>query len=79
MRLKQVPLDFSFQFLYGGILFSNLFFGLPKLIPWTIVHGFWPENKNFEFGGKRILLERASQEKHNGANFSFIPPSCEEL
>ena len=32
--------------------FSPSFFGLPKLKPWTIVHGFWPENKNFEFGGK---------------------------
>ena len=47
--------------------------------PWTIVHGFWPENEKFEFGKKRIPSERASQEHQNGANFNFIAPSSEEL
>ena len=28
---------------------------------------------------KRIPLEKASQEEHNGTNFSFIAPSSEEL
>ena len=28
---------------------------------------------------KRILSERVSQEKQNGANFSFVAPSSEEL
>ena len=44
-----------------------------------IVHGFWPESENFDFGKKRISSERASQEEQNGANFSFIAPSSEEL
>ena len=48
--------------------------------PWTIVHDFWPENKNLVFREKEYIpSERASQEKHNGANFRFIEPSSEEL
>ena len=35
----------GFSFLQSGILLSKLFFGLPKIKPpWTIVHGFRPEN-----------------------------------
>ena len=47
--------------------------------PWTIVYGFWPENENFDFSKKMISLERAFQKEQNGANFSFIAPSSEEL
>ena len=32
--------------------FLQTFFGLPKIKPWTIVHGFRPENGNFDFGFK---------------------------
>ena len=46
---------------------------------WTIVHGFRPENENFDFGKKMIASERAFQEEQNGANISFIAPSSEEL
>ena len=55
------------------------FFGLLKIKPWTIVHGLGPENENFDFGKKMISSERASQEEQNGANFSFIAPSSDEL
>ena len=58
---------------------SLTFFSDSKIETMDYSPCFLPENKNFEFAGKRILLERASQEKHNGANFSFIAPSCEEL
>ena len=34
---------------------------------WTIVHDFWPESEHF---GKN---------EENGANFSFVAPSSEEL
>ena len=78
MRLKQVPLDFSFRFPWGGILFSKLFLDFQKIKPWTIVHGFWPETEKFDIGQKRIPSERASQEEQNGANFSFIAPSILE-
>ena len=47
--------------------------------PWTIVHGFRPENEKFDFGKKTISSERASQEEQNGANFSSVAPSSEEL
>ena len=52
MRLKLVPLDFSFHFLWGRISFSQLF-GTPKIKPWTIVHGFWPETEKFDFSPKK--------------------------
>ena len=45
----------------------------------VLVHGFRPETKNVDSGKKRIPHERASQEEHNGANFSFTAPSSEEL
>ena len=52
------------------------FYGLPKIKPWVIVHGFWPKSEKFDSGKKkRIPSERASQEEQNGANFSFIAPS----
>ena len=41
--------------------------------PWF---DFWESKKVRE---KRIPSERASQEEQNGANFSFIAPSSEEL
>ena len=47
--------------------------------PWTIVHGFRPKSENFDFGKKIIPSEGASKEEQNGANFSFIVPSSEEL
>ena len=50
----------------------------PVKTPYYIVHGFRPENENFDFGKKRISSERASQEEQNGTNFSFIAPSSEE-
>ena len=37
------------------------------------------QTENFEFVKKRIPSERASQEEQNGANFSSIAPSSEEL
>ena len=61
------------------VSFSPNFFGLQKIKPWTIVHGFRPENENFDFGKQMISSQRASQEEQNGANFSFIAPSSEEL
>ena len=45
----------------------------------TIVHGFRPKSENFDFGKKTISSERASQKEQNGANFSFVAPSSEEL
>ena len=59
--------------------YLRTFFGLPKIKPWTIVHGFRPENENFDIGKKMISLERASQEEQNDTNFSFIAPSSELL
>ena len=41
--------------------------------PWF---DFWKSEKLLE---KRIPLERASQEEQNGASFSSIAPSSEEL
>ena len=43
-----------------------------------LVHGFWPETENFDFGEKRIPSERASQEEQNGPNFSSVAPSSGE-
>ena len=46
---------------------------------------FWPKSKFADFleseksFEKRIPLERASQGEQNGANFSFVAPSSEEL
>ena len=37
---------------------------------------FWESKKHSE---KRIPSERASQEEQNGAYFSFVAPSIEEL
>ena len=39
----------------------------------------WPKSKIFDFNKMEIPMERASQEEQNGANFSFIAPSSEEL
>ena len=33
--------------------FPPNFFRTPKLVPWTIVHGFWPENETFNGTGTR--------------------------
>ena len=41
--------------------------------PWF---DFYESEKSFE---KRIPSERASQGEQNGANFSFVAPSSEEL
>ena len=35
--------------------------------PWTVVHGFQPENEKFDFSKKMIASEKASQEEQNGA------------
>ena len=42
------------------------------------VHGLWPEPEKFDSGRKK-RAEMASQEEQNGANFSFVAPSSEEL
>ena len=47
---------------------------LPKRL--TIVDDFRPETEKFDFAE---ITERAPQEDQNGANFSFIAPSSEEL
>ena len=51
-----------------------------KRKPWTLVHGcqLHVETEFFNFGN-RISAERASQEEQNGAKFSFVAPSIEEL
>ena len=41
-----------------------------------MVFDFLGSKKSFE---KMIPSERASQEQQNGANFSFVAPSSEEL
>ena len=61
------------------VALSQNFFWTPKIKPWVIVHGFRPENENFDLDKKMISLERASQEEQNGANFSSIAPSIEEF
>ena len=48
-----LPLRCSFRW----YPFLRTFFWLPKMKPWTIVHGFWPENENFDFGYKRFHLK----------------------
>ena len=45
----------------------------PDYSPW-----FLARNSKIRLLQKRIPLERASQEKQNGANFSSIAPSSEE-
>ena len=49
--------------------------------PLTIVHGDDVGNSDMKNKPmyKMIVSERASQEEQNGANFSFIAPSSEEL
>ena len=47
---------------------------MPDYSPW-----FLAKNRKLGFWQMRISLERASQEEHNGANFSFVAPSIEEL
>ena len=42
-QLKQASLDLSFL----------KTFWLPKIKPWVVVHGFWPEFEYFDFGKKR--------------------------
>ena len=65
--------------LFPMVSLSKNFFWTPKIKPWTIVHGFRPENENFDFGKKMIASERESQQEQNDANFSFVAPSSEEL
>ena len=48
----------------------------PKTMDYSPWFDFWESEKSLE---KRIPLERASQEEQNGANFSFVAPSSEEL
>ena len=46
-------------------------------------YGVWPKSQNLTLaktnGGEWIPMERVSQEEQNGANFSSIAPSSEEL
>ena len=44
--------------------------------PWTIDHGFRPEIENLDSGKK--MIERASEEQQNDANFILMSPSSEE-
>ena len=44
---------------------------------WTIVHAFRPKSENVDSG--KNISERESQEEPNGANFSSVAPSSEEL
>ena len=40
----------------------------------------WAESDNADSSKKKgIALERASQDEQNGADFSFVAPSSEEL
>ena len=48
----------------------------PKTMDYSPWFDFWSPKLSFE---KRIPLERASQEEQNGANFSFVASSSEEL
>ena len=48
----------------------------PKTMDYSPWFDFWESKKSFD---KRIPSERASQEEQNGANFSFLAPSSEEL
>ena len=48
----------------------------PKTMDYSPWFDFWESKKHLE---KRIPLERASQGEQNGANFSFVAPSSEEL
>ena len=45
----------------------------------TIVHGFWPESEIFDFGRNITPYKSTSQGEQNGANFSSIASSSEEL
>ena len=53
VRLKQAPLDISLFIYYRVPYFPENVFRTPKKKPWTIVHGFWPETENFDFGKTR--------------------------
>ena len=48
----------------------------PKTMDYSTWFDFWESKKSLEIW---MPLERASQEKQNGANFSSVAPSAEEL
>ena len=50
-RLKQ-DIGFLFSFPTRWYTFITTFFGLPKIKPWTIVHGFRPKAENCDAGKK---------------------------
>ena len=54
----------------------KIFIFWPKTMDCSPWFDFWESKKRSE---KRIPSERASVEEQNGANFSFIAPSSEEL
>ena len=54
----------------------NIFIFGSKTMDYSPWFQFWESKKSIE---EMIPSERASQEEQNGANFSFIAPSSEEL
>ena len=54
----------------------KIFIFRPKTMDYSPWFYFLESKKSFE---KRIPLERASQGEQNGANFSVVAPSSEEL
>ena len=54
----------------------KIFIFRPKTMDYSPWFDFWESGKSSE---KMIPSERAQQEEQNGANFSFIAPSSEEL
>ena len=60
------------------LLFTEvkIFIFRPKTMDYSPWFDFRESEKSLE---KRILSERASQGKHNDANFNFIAPSSEKL
>ena len=54
----------------------QIFIFRPKTMDYSPWFDFSESKKSFE---KRIPWERASQEEQNGANFSFVAHSSEEL
>ena len=48
----------------------------PKTMDYSPWFDFWKSKKSLDI---RIPSERAYQEEQNGTNFSFVPPSSEEL
>ena len=76
LKIEQfAPLEMPFQIksLFAKV---KIFIFWPKTMDYSPWFEFWESKKSSE---KRIPLERASQGEYNGANFSFVAPSSEEL